>query len=261
MTQCTAPNSTHGGTLPTTLSCRNPALVSNTVTLGDSTDTLARLGHARVIVCSDGSGPGCAGVGATPDVRLFGNGSDVVCASGAPPEACPGGAGSDYDPNSAGGPYTAGLESGTNSNSTAPTPLCNPTSPNPPECTAGADMTALAEIPGSTSSVGKSIRVTDAYNAAPSTKDPSNCGSTTSCSATVRDQAFPVPVFCKATGSGIGSYCGANTTANALVPGLVVAGKGAIVEIGQIQVFDSGPDGIRDNSDDQLFAVQGIVVP
>ena len=62
----------------------------------------------------------------------------------------------------------------------------------------------------------------------------------------------------------IGSYCDANTTANALIPGppeVVEAGKGAVVEIGQIQVFDSGPNGIRDGFDDELFAVQGIVMP
>ena len=57
-----------------------------------------------------------------------------------------------------------------------------------------------------------------------------------------------MPVVCQATAAApIGSYCGANTTANALVPGplVVVSGKAAIVEIGQIRVFDSGPDGIR----------------
>jgi hypothetical protein len=81
----------------------------------------------------------------------------------------------------------------------------------------------------------------------------------------VQDQGFPVPVVCQGNTDGsIGSYCGANTTANALVPGppaVVVSGKSAIVEIGQIRVFDSGSDGVRNNADDELFAVQGIVVP
>jgi hypothetical protein len=123
-------------------------------------------------------------------------------------------------------------------------------------------MTAIAVIPNSSGTGGNAIRVTDAFNQTPSAGDPSDCGSTISCTATVSDQGFPVPVVCEATSDpGIGSYCGANTTANALVPGLVVSGKRAIVEIGQILVLDSGPDGIRDNSDDGLFAVQGIVVP
>jgi hypothetical protein len=240
-------------------------VVSTTVTLGTSTDVFARLGHARAIVCNDSTEPGCSTAGPYPDVRLFGNGSDIVCKAGAPAEACPGGPGSDYDPDTAVGPYTAGLDPGTNSNTTPPTPICKPASPNPAECAVGADMTAIAHIPGSTSPAGTAIRVTDAYNSTPSALDPSDCGTDTSCSATVLDQAFPVPVVCQANADpGIGSYCGTNTTANALIPGppeVVQAGKGAIVEIGQIQVFDAGPDGIRDNTDDELFAVQGIVVP
>jgi hypothetical protein len=78
----------------------------------------------------------------------------------------------------------------------------------------------------------------------------------------VHDQHFSVPVVCQATTDAtFGSYCGANTTARALIPSVVVSGTRAIVEIGQIRVLDSGPDGIRDNTDDELFAVQGIVVP
>jgi hypothetical protein len=261
MVQCTSPNSTHGGTLPVTSSCSNPQIVSSTATLGSSTDAFARLGFVKITVCNTTSAPGCSGLSTEPDVRLFGNGSDVVCKPGAPVAACPGGAGSDYDPNTAAGPYTAGLDLGTNSNTTPPTPICNPSPPNPSACAVGSDMTARAEIPGSTGSAGKAIRVTDSFNGTASGTDPPACGATTSCSGTVRDQGFPVPVVCKATSStAIGSYCGANTTANALVPGVVVAGKAAIVELGQIQVFDSGPDGIRNNGDDQLFAVQGVFV-
>jgi hypothetical protein len=194
---------------------------------------------------------------------LFGNGSDVVCQVAAPLAACPGGPLSDYDPNTAVGPYTAGLNTGTNSNTTPPTPICKPVSPNPPACAVGADMTGIAEIPGSTETSGnKAIRVTDRQNGTVSTGDLSNCGATTSCSGTVRDQGFPVPVVCQSTSDlTFGSYCGANTTANALVPGVVVGGKGAVVQIGQVRVFDSGPDGVRNNTDDQLFAAQGILIP
>jgi hypothetical protein len=122
-------------------------------------------------------------------------------------------------------------------------------------------MTAVAAIPRSTSAE-RSIRVTDSFNDTPPPGDSSICGATTSCSGTVVDQAFPVPVVCKATASsGLGSYCGTNTTANALVPGLVEGGKLAVVEVGQIQVFDAGRDGISQTSDDDLFAVQGLFVP
>jgi hypothetical protein len=139
---------------------------------------------------------------------------------------------------------------------------CHPSPPNPPGCAAGADMTAVAAIPFS-SSTSPAIRVTDAWNSARSTADDPDCGTTTSCSATVRDQGFPVPVVCKSNGdgNGIGSYCGVNTTANALVPNTVMGTKFAVVEVGQIQVFDSGADGTRGNSGDELFAVQGIFVP
>ena len=182
-------------------------------------------------------------------MRLFGNASDIVCATGTGPSgACPGGAGSDFDPNTNTPWYTSNLSPGTNSNTTPPGVLCVAGNP---QCANGADLTAIA-----------SIRVTDAYNNTPSIGDSAGCGTSSSCSGTVQDQDFLVPVVCQSNAdSTIGSYCGANTTANALVPGVVEAGKGALVEIGQMQVFDSGLDGIRNNSDDQLFAVQGIVLP
>ena len=58
-----------------------------------------------------------------------------------------------------------------------------------------------------------------------------------------------------------GSTCGVNTTANALVPGLVRGGNAAVWQLGQIELKDSGPDGVRGNSDDQPFAAQGIFAP
>jgi hypothetical protein len=201
-------------------------------------------------------------VATVPDVRIAGNGSDVVCKTGASSQACPGGPGSDYDPDPSAGPYTVGLDPGTNSNKDAPTPICIPDPPNPPDCAAGADMTAMATIPDSQASGDRAIRITDSFNDTPSTNDDPDCAGTSSCSGTVRDQGFPVPVVCNANADGdLGSYCGVNTTANALVPGVVVGGTAAIVEFGQIQVFDAGPDGTRGNFDDELFAVQGFYVP
>jgi len=249
----------HGGTLPVTYSCPNPSTVSTTSTLGTSAETFARLGQTRIIVCNASTDPGCAAVGAYPDVRLFGNNSDVVCKAGAPVAACPGGAGSDYDPNPAAHPqYTAGLTSGTNSNTTPPTPICGAGG----ACSAGADMTATAVIPGSTSPAGSAIRITDHLNSTPSTGDPAGCGGTTSCSGTVLDSPFPVPVVCAATTTGaIGSYCGTNTVANALVPGVVISGTSSVVQIGQVQILDSGPDGVRSTTDDQISGVQGILIP
>jgi hypothetical protein len=60
---------------------------------------------------------------------------------------------------------------------------------------------------------------------------------------------------------GVGSSCGVNTTANALAPGMVIKGKAADIELGQIQVKDSGPNGRIGDDDDIAFAVMGIFNP
>ena len=35
----------------------------------------------------------------------------------------------------------------------------------------------------------------------------------------------------------------------------------AVWQIGEIELEDSGPDGVRGNADDEVFAVQGVFVP
>jgi len=80
--------------------------------------------------------------------------------------------------------------------------------------------------------------------------------------ATVTDFAFSVPIDCvTTTDTTIGSSCPVNTTMNAVIPGLVKAGKTAVVQLHQVQVFDQGADGIRGNSDDKVFEGQGIFLP
>jgi hypothetical protein len=80
--------------------------------------------------------------------------------------------------------------------------------------------------------------------------------------ATVVDIPFPVETTCTATtNAGIGATCTANTSANATVPGAVLDGKRAIVEIGQLTITDGGPDGQVATSPNSLFAVQGIFIP
>jgi hypothetical protein len=96
------------------------------------------------------------------------------------------------------------------------------------------------------------IRITDTLNGSP--------GFTTH--ATVVDLPFPVTGTCAATADAtLGSNCSVNTTADAVVPGVVKEGKKANVEIGQIQVNDGGADGIVATSGNLLFAVQGIYIP
>ena len=98
------------------------------------------------------------------------------------------------------------------------------------------------------------IRITDHFNAiaAGGGTDP----------ATVVDIPYPINAACAATAStAIGATCSANTSANAAVPGAVKDGKRAIVEVGQIQISDGGPDGIVGTTPNTLFAVQGIFIP
>ncbi len=111
----------------------------------------------------------------------------------------------------------------------------------------GADYTG--EVQGSAT-----IRITDHFNAvAPG-------GGTDA--ATVVDIPFPVNAGCTATAATtIGSTCATNTTANAVVPGAVKDGKRAIVEIGQLQILDGGPDGVVATTPNTLFQVQGIFIP
>ena len=60
-----------------------------------------------------------------------------------------------------------------------------------------------------------------------------------------------------------------NTTANAVIGGpgppwadpVVKDTKRAIVQVGQVQVIDGGPDGVVATTPNTLFGVQGIFIP
>lgn len=95
------------------------------------------------------------------------------------------------------------------------------------------------------------MRITDRNNA-PSGSE----------SATTEDRRFPITVPCAVTGSSsTGSTCSVSSTFNAIVPGAVVAGKRAIWELGAVDVFDGGTDGLTSTSPNLLFARQGVFVP
>jgi hypothetical protein len=98
------------------------------------------------------------------------------------------------------------------------------------------------------------IRISDHFNAvAPG-------GGTDA--ATVIDIPFPVVTGCTATSStAVGATCAISTTANAVVPGAVKDQKRGVVEIGQVQVFDGGTDGVAASDPNTLFSVQGIFIP
>jgi len=284
---CTSANSTHG--LPLNFpSCNPPVPTSGTVKTGAGS-----IGQGWIIVCDTAavapvcneSAPGFT-ASLKPDVRLFGAGRDVQCRLTGSPSGCS--AGSDYNPNGA-GPYTTTCSTALLcGNDGKPSPFCGPSGSSPATCSAGADVTetaALGAPSGTTVSpsvqcgtnvtclafaghfVGHAIRVTDHYNCGaglPPT-DANACPAdpgTSNRAATMVDILFPVPVDCLPTAAaGLGSVCGANTTANALVPGSVIANKQAVVETGEIIAQDSGPNGTRGDSDDETFATQGIYLP
>jgi hypothetical protein len=81
--------------------------------------------------------------------------------------------------------------------------------------------------------------------------------------ATVTDTGFPITTPCAATAdTTIGSTCSISTSANAVVPNSVVAGKRTIWQMGQVQVYDGGRDGVGSTTgDNTVFMDQGIFVP
>ncbi|PWU18332.1 MAG: hypothetical protein C5B48_14825 [Candidatus Rokuibacteriota bacterium] len=73
---------------------------------------------------------------------------------------------------------------------------------------------------------------------------------------------FPVTVPCTTTASTtVGSTCSVNTTFNAVTPGAIIASQRAIWQMGQVKVFDGGPDGIASTGPNTLFAIQGVFIP
>jgi hypothetical protein len=80
--------------------------------------------------------------------------------------------------------------------------------------------------------------------------------------AATLEAQFPVTVPCAATAAGAtGATCSLSSTFNAIVPGVVVEGKRANWELGQLQVFDGGSSGTAGASDSTLFETQGLFVP
>ena len=93
------------------------------------------------------------------------------------------------------------------------------------------------------------LRVIDRYNG------PSEVG-------VGQDTSFAVTVPCAVTGSTtVGSTCSIDTTADAVLPGVVKETRRSIWQLGEVQVFDGGPDGVVSTAPNTLFATQGIFVP
>ena len=80
---------------------------------------------------------------------------------------------------------------------------------------------------------------------------------------TSQDSEFAYTVPCTATGSTtVGGTCAVTTTANAVMPGLVKDNGRANWQLGQIQIYDGGADGLAVTTGDNLiFMRQGIFTP
>jgi hypothetical protein len=80
--------------------------------------------------------------------------------------------------------------------------------------------------------------------------------------ATVSDFQLQFTVPCTPTAqASVGSTCSVSTSADAVVPGMVIERSRAIWEIGQITLDDGGPDGLAATQDNRPFAVEGVFVP
>jgi hypothetical protein len=249
-------NSTHGTPL-NFASCNPPIPASSTARLGSQS-----IGFATVLVCDVSAvAANCNEAGfIKPDLRLFANIRDVRCRTSVPAGCSPDG---DYNPNAGQGPYTTVCTTAAScSGGDKAAPRCaldtNPAGgTSETNCIAGTDITEIVAIPGATMGgqgtkfQGRGVRITDTYN-----------GTTRDAPGTVADIGFPIPIDCLSTPDpSLGSSCGVNTSANALTPGAVRDGDSAVWELGEIELADSGADGVRGNADDQVLATQGIYLP
>jgi WD40-like Beta Propeller Repeat len=98
------------------------------------------------------------------------------------------------------------------------------------------------------------IQITDKLN----TPSPGGPGA-----ATTAPSTFQFDVACTATAdTSAGSDCNLNTTFDSLVPGLVKEGVRGVWQLGQVQVYDGGADGVASTTgDNTLFMDQGVFIP
>jgi hypothetical protein len=100
--------------------------------------------------------------------------------------------------------------------------------------------------------VRSGTRITDKYNGSSSTDE-----------ATVQDFDDHLTLPCAATSSTtVGATCALATTFDAIVPNTIKETQRAIWQLGQVKIFDGGPDGsVATLGDNTLFMVQGVFVP
>ena len=80
--------------------------------------------------------------------------------------------------------------------------------------------------------------------------------------ATMTDYPLNVPATCSPTASTTtGGACNLSTSLDAVVPGVIKEGDRSSWQVGTVQVFDGGADGVLSTSPNTLFARQGVFVP
>jgi hypothetical protein len=101
-----------------------------------------------------------------------------------------------------------------------------------------------------------SLRSTDRYNSQEQQTQPFND------TATGQDTTFNVTIPCASTtATNIGSNCVLNTTADAVVPAMIKESVRQNLQMGTVQVFDGGSDGLVSTSGNTLFMDQGWFTP
>ena len=95
------------------------------------------------------------------------------------------------------------------------------------------------------------LRITDKLN-----------GSAPIDQGTTSDLPFPVTVPCAPTAATtIGASCSVNTTADAVLPGVVRELKRTMWQMDRIALRDGGADGLAATTPNEVFATQGVLVP
>jgi Tol biopolymer transport system component len=98
------------------------------------------------------------------------------------------------------------------------------------------------------------LRLTDRLNGC--------CGNGGPYPATVTDFPFTFAVPCSSTGAmSVGSTCSISTSSDALLENMANESKRQVWELGQIQVYDGGSDGVAATPGNTLFATQGLYAP
>ena len=79
---------------------------------------------------------------------------------------------------------------------------------------------------------------------------------------TATDMTFPLTTQCTPTAAtNVGSTCSLNTTLDALIPDAIAEDRRTILQLGQVQVVDGGPDADTATEPNNVFLRQGVFVP